>query len=148
MNLASRWSYFCTYLHAIQCWSENFLLWLMSVGEINTWVFLDWKGRALSKRGVVYGTSVYRISWRQTTKRLLCGKLQWWTLPRDGHIFVRIFSVGLKMFCYGFGGWGGGEIRTCNTCCLRDIKAMETVITVFYNQNSCKCLREGQLYND
>ena len=28
-------------------------------------------------------------------------------------------------------------------CCLRDIKAMETVITVFYNQNSCKCLREA-----
>ena len=33
---------------------------LMSVGEIATWVFLDWKGRALSKRGVVYGTSVFR----------------------------------------------------------------------------------------
>ena len=75
------------------------------------------------------------------------GKLEWWTLPRDGHIFVRIFSVGLKIFCYGFVGWGGGggrrEIRTCNTCCLRDIKSMETVTTVFYNQNSCKCLREG-----
>ena len=54
---------------------------------------------------------------------------QWWTLHRDGHIFVRNFSVGLKIFCYGFGagqgggGAGGGEIR--------DIKAMETVITVF-----------------
>ena len=33
---------------------------LMSVGEIATWVFLDWKGRALSKRGVVYGTLVFR----------------------------------------------------------------------------------------
>ena len=33
---------------------------LMSVGEIATWVFLDWKGRALCKRGVVYGTSVFR----------------------------------------------------------------------------------------
>ena len=32
----------------------------------------------------------------------------------------------------GLGGGGWGEIRTCNTCCLRDIKAMETVITVFY----------------
>ena len=31
----------------------------MSVGEITTWVFLDWKERALSKRGVVYGTSVF-----------------------------------------------------------------------------------------
>ena len=25
MNLASRWSYFCTYP---RCWSENFLLWM------------------------------------------------------------------------------------------------------------------------
>ena len=32
---------------------------LMSVGEIATWVFLDWKGRSLSKRGVVYGTLLY-----------------------------------------------------------------------------------------
>ena len=32
----------------------------MSVGEIATWVFLDGKGRALSKRGVVCGTSVFR----------------------------------------------------------------------------------------
>ena len=32
---------------------------LMSVGEIATWVFLDGKGRALSKRGVVCGTSVF-----------------------------------------------------------------------------------------
>ena len=62
---------------------------LMSVGEIATWVFLDWKGRALSKRGVVYGTLVFMqngISGWQTTKRLLCDKLQWWTLPRYGHI--------------------------------------------------------------
>ena len=36
-----------------------FLL-LMCLGEIATWVFLDWKGRALSKRGVVYGASVSR----------------------------------------------------------------------------------------
>ena len=33
---------------------------LMSVGEIATSVFLDGKGRALSKRGVVCGTSVFR----------------------------------------------------------------------------------------
>ena len=116
---------------------------LMSVGEITTWVFLDWKGRALSKRGVVCGTSVYRISWWQTTKKLLCCKLQWWTLPRDGHN-LQCWS---ENFLVGEGG--GVEIRTCNTCCLRDIKAMETVITVFYNQNSCKCLQEGlTLYND
>ena len=33
---------------------------LMSVGEIATWVFLDRKGRDLSKRGVVCATSVFR----------------------------------------------------------------------------------------
>ena len=32
----------------------------MSVGEIATWGFLGGKGRALSKRGVVCGTSVFR----------------------------------------------------------------------------------------
>ena len=107
---------------------------LMSVGEIATWVFLDWKGRALSKRGVVYGTLVFMqngISGWQTTKRLLCGKLQWWPLPRYGHIFVHNFmqfSVGLKIFCYGWGKWRwgeGGEISTCTSCCLRDIKVMK-----------------------
>ena len=82
-------------------------------------VFLDWKGRALSKRGVVYGISVFRTE-------SLCGKLHWWTLPRDGHIFVHTFSVGLKIFCYGWGG-ESGEIRTCTSCCLRDIKVMKTV---------------------
>ena len=44
-----------------------------------------------------------------TTKRLLCGKLQWWTLPRDGHIFVHTFSVGLNLFLLWMGGGGGGE---------------------------------------
>ena len=85
-------------------WRGPFLR-LMSVGVIATRVFLDWKGRALSKRGVVYGTSVYRtesVAGWQATERLLCDKLQWWTLPWDNDIFVRNFSVGLKMFCYGF----------------------------------------------
>ena len=40
--------------------TRSFFLRLMSVGEIATWVFLDGKGRALSKRGVVCGTSVLR----------------------------------------------------------------------------------------
>ena len=39
------------------------------------------------------------------------------------------------------------EIRTCNTCCLRDIKAMKTVITVFYNQNTeLQMLTGGRSY--
>ena len=32
----------------------------MSLDEIASWFFLDGKGSALSKRGVVYGTSVFR----------------------------------------------------------------------------------------
>ena len=88
-----------------------------------------------------------RISRWETTKRLLCGKLQWWTLPWDGHIFVRTFSVGLKIFLLWM-GWG--EIRTCITCCLRDIKVMETAkqSSIYKqapdtNQKSCKCLRDA-----
>ena len=46
------------------CFSEIFdavlFLRLMSLSEIATWVFLDGKGRALSKRGVVCGTLVFR----------------------------------------------------------------------------------------
>ena len=97
---------------------------LMSVGEIAIRVFLDWKGRALSKRGVVYGTSVYRtesVAGWQATERLLCDKLQWWTLPWDNDIFVRNFSVGLKMFCYGF-------------------------IAVFYKSKQLQMLTEGPNY--
>ena len=40
-------------------------------------------------------------------------------------------------------GGGRGEIRTCNSCCLRDIKVMKTVKQSSTNQNSCKCLREA-----
>ena len=40
------------------------------------------------------------------------------------------------------GEGGGGEIRTCTTCCSRDTKAMETGKQSSTNQNSCKCLWE------
>ena len=66
-----------------------------------------------------------RISRWQTTRRLLCGKLQGWTLSRDVHIFLRNFNVGLKMFG-NVEEWV--EIRTRTTCCLWDIKAMETPV--------------------
>ena len=39
-----------------------------------------------------------------------------------------IFSVGLKIFCFGWEKcwWAeGGEISTCTSCCLRDIKVMK-----------------------
>ena len=75
----------------------------------------------------------------QTTKRLLCGKLQWWTLPRGGHILNIPSLLVWKFFVMD----GGGEIRTCTSCCLRDIKVMKTVKQSSTNQNSCKCLREA-----
>ena len=37
----------------------------------------------------------------------------------------------------------GGEIRTCSSCCLRDVKVMKTVKQSSTNQNSCKSLREA-----
>ena len=127
-----------------------FFLRLISVGEIATWVFLHWKGRAqfLNLSLFMDVSNQNRISRWQTAGRLLCGKLQWWNLHRDGHIFVRTFSVGLKLYCYGGWGWGGGAggIRTCTTCCLRD---METLKPSSTNQNCCKCLREALTnYND
>ena len=72
-----------------------------------------------------------RISRWQTTKILLC-EVTVMNLALRWSFFVCTFSVDLKFFCYGWGRWGGGggggaEIRTCTTCCLRDIKDMETV---------------------
>ena len=107
---------------------------LMSVGEIATWVFLDWKGRALSKRGVVYGTLVFRTESVDGKQRKGFYVVSYSDEPcLEMVIFLYVPSVLVWTFFVmdGLGG-GGGEIRTCNTCCLRDIKAMETVITVFY----------------
>ena len=93
--------------------TRSFSCGLCPLVKFATRVFLDWKGRALSRRGVVYGTSVHgghaeQNQSKANNERLLCGKLQWWTLPWDGHICVRIFRVGLKRFCYGW-GWGRSE---------------------------------------
>ena len=46
----------------------------------------------------------------------------------------------------GGAGRGGREIRTCNTCCLRDIKAMQTVIIVFYKSKQLQMLTAGPNY--
>ena len=47
-------------------------------------------------------------------------------------------------FCTYLQCWS--EIRTCNTCCLRDIKAMETVMTVFYESKQLQMLTGGPNY--
>ena len=67
----------------------------MSVGEIATWVFLDGKGRALSKRGVVCRTSVFRTESVDGKQRK--------------NFYVVIFSVGLKIFFVMDGSGGRSE---------------------------------------
>ena len=119
---------------------------LMSVGEIATWVFLDWKGRALSKRCVVYGTSVFRtesVDGKQRKGFYVVSYSDESCLEMV--IFFYIPSVLVRKFFVMDGGRGGGagEIRTCTLCCLRDIKVMKTVTQSSTNQNSCKCLREA-----
>ena len=81
------------------------------------------KGRALSKRGVVCGTSVFRRESVDGKQRKDFYVVSYNDEPCLEMVIVRTFSVGLKIFCYG---WGWGQIRTCITCCLRDIKVMET----------------------
>ena len=120
---------------------------LMSVGEIATWVFLDWKGRALSKRGVVYGTLVFRTESVDGKQRKGFYVVSYSDEPcLEMVIFLYIpscNSVLVWKFLLWMGEGWGGEIRTCISCCLRDIKVMKTVKQSSTNQNSCKCLREA-----
>ena len=114
---------------------------LMPAGEIAAWVFLDWKGLALSKRGVVYGTSVFRTESVDDKQRKGFYVVSYSDEPCLGVvIFLNIPSLLVWKF---FVMDGGGEIRTCTSCCLRDIKVMKTVKQSSTNQNSCKCLREA-----
>ena len=97
----------------------------MSVGEIATSVFLDGKGRALSKRGVVCGTSVFRTESVDGKQRKDFYVVSYNDEPcLEMVIFLYVPSVLVSKFFVMDGGWG--EIRTCITCCLRDIKVMET----------------------
>ena len=82
----------------------------MSVGEIVTWVFFDWKGRALSQRGVVYGTSVFRtesVDGKQLKGFYVISYSDEWTLSQDGHILY-IPSVLVWTYFVMDGGVGGG----------------------------------------
>ena len=120
---------------------------LMSVGEIATWVFLDWKGRALSKRGVVYGTLVFRTESVDGKQRKGFYVVSYSDEPcLETVIFLYILHAiqcWSENFLLWMGEGWGGEIRTCTSCCLRDIKVMKTVKQSSTNQNSCKCLREA-----
>ena len=121
---------------------------LMSVGEIATWVFLDWKGRALCKRGVVYGTSVFRTESVDGKQRKGFYVVSYSDEPwLEMAIFLYILSVLVWKFFVTDGGWGGeGEIRTYSSCCLWDIKVTKTVKRVLNSLLQikivqCKCLR-------
>ena len=126
-----------------ELFDATFFYGFMSFGEIATWVFLDWKGRALSKRGVVYGTSVFRTESVDGKQRKGFYVVSYSDEPCiEMVIFLYVPSVLVwKRFVID-GEGGGGEIRTCTTCCLRDTKAMENVKQSSTNQNSCKCLWE------
>ena len=73
----------------------------MSVDEIATSVFLDGKGRALSKRGVVCGTSVFRTESVDGKQRKDFYVVSYNDEPcLEMVIFLYVgFSVGLKIFC-------------------------------------------------
>ena len=128
------------------------LLRLMSVGEIATWVFLGWKGRALSKRGVVDGTSVFMTESVDGKQRKGFYVVSYSDEPCLGMFIISYVPSVLVWKFFVMDGWGGGgggggggsgEIRICTTCCLRDIKALETVKQSSTHQNGCKCLREA-----
>ena len=120
---------------------------LMSVGETATWVFLDWKGWALSKRGVVYGTLVFRTESVDGKRRKGFYVVSYSDEPCLEMVMFLYKPSSIQCWSENFllwmgEGWGG-EIRTCTSCCLRDIKVMKTVKQSSTNQNSCKCLREA-----
>ena len=125
---------------------------LMSVGEIATWVFLDWKGWGLSKPCVVYGTLVFRtesVDGKQRKGFYVISYSDQWVMNLASRwsyfcTYLHAIQCWSENFLLWMGeGWGGGEIRTCTSCCLRDIKVMKTVTQSSTNQNSCKCLREA-----
>ena len=88
-------------------------------------VFLNGKGRALFKRGVVCGTSVFRTESVGGKQRKDFYVVSYNDEPcLEMVIFLYLPSV-LVWKCFIM-DVGGGEIRTCITCCLRDIQVMET----------------------
>ena len=120
----------------------------MSVGEIATWVFLDWKGRALSKLGVVYGTLVFRtesVDGKQRKGFYVVSYSDQWVMNLASRwsyfcTYLHAIQCWSENFLLWMGEGWGGEIRTCTSCCLR---VMKTVKQSSKNQNSCKYLREA-----
>ena len=79
----------------------------MSAGKITTWVFLDWKGRALSKRGVVYGTLVFRTESVDGKQRKGFYVVSYSDEPcLEMVIFLYVSSVLVWKFLVGEGGGG------------------------------------------
>ena len=86
------------------------------------------KGGLFLNAAVFYGTLVFGTESVDGKKRKYFYVVSYSDeLCLEMVIFLCTFSVDPKIFCYGWGREGGAEIRTCTTCCLRDIKDMETV---------------------
>ena len=120
---------------------------LMSVGEIATWVFLDWKGRALSKRGVVYGTLVFRTESVDGKQRKGFYVVSYSDEPcLEMVIFLYIPSCN-SVLVWKFFVMDGGRVRGERSehvpRVVYETKVMKTVKQSSTNQNSCKCLREA-----
>ena len=119
---------------------------LMPFGEIATWVSLDWKGRALPKSGVVYGTSVFGKESVDGKQRKDFYVVSYNDEPCLGMVIFRTYLQCSSEFenFFSWMGEGGREIRTCTKCCLRDILIWKLLNSLLYtNQNSCKCLRKA-----
>ena len=77
--------------------------------------------RALSKRGVVYGTSLFRTESVEGKQREGFYVVNYSDEPcLEMVTFLYVPSVLVFMEWEVGEGGGRGEIRTCNTCCLRD----------------------------
>ena len=107
---------------------------LMSVGEIATWAFLDWKGRVLSKRGVVYETSVSKIESVDGHGKQRQGfyVVSYRNEPcLEMFIFSYVTSVLVCKFLGMERGWGGDQ-NICHVLFTRDMSKKEPTFNCFY----------------
>ena len=92
---------------------------VMSVGEIATWAFLDWKGPVLSKRGVVYETSVSSTESVEGKQRQGFYVVSYKDEPcLEMFIFLNVTSVLVWKF-WGMERGGGGDQDMCHVLFTR-----------------------------
>ena len=121
MNLAFRWSYFCTYL---QCWSENFLL-RMGVGEIRTCIMCclrDIKVMETAKQSSIYNKNSCKCLREALT-------IQWACSPQSDCISF------FRDPCYFLTLWNQNLFPWCNTGGEVSLQAESWKVPTFYVQN-------------